>query len=134
MTLSPDSCGKPPACTERTPACACGDTGSVSSAPCIPPCPRGSSISRRRSSSPCFLSHASLSPIVRPATEGPPPTTSRTASPPTCASMVVSVCIKKGAAEAAPLPFALCPQPLPCGYQLLHLFLHPRVEVCLALD
>jgi hypothetical protein len=76
-----------------TPACAPGETGSVSSAPYMSAWPRGSSINARRRWSACRRIHSRFSSIVRPEGRGMPSTMSRSGSPAACASIVRTIWI-----------------------------------------
>ncbi len=78
----------PSLCMNSTPACAPGVTGSVSSAPYMSACPRGSSMMARRRWSRCLAAQARLASMVAPSGVGRPSTTRRRGSPAVWASMV----------------------------------------------
>ena len=80
---------QPSLCMNRMPAWASRVTGSVSSAPYMSVCPRGSRMMALRQWSRRFIAHARFSSMVRPSGAGNPSITSRSGSPAACASIVL---------------------------------------------
>ena len=74
ITPWPDIAANPSASMNSRPACAPGETGSVSSAAHMSVCPRGSSTTARRSWSPWRRIESRFCAIVFPATRGAPST------------------------------------------------------------
>src|SRR5207247_1821652 len=78
---------QPSLCMKSTPRSPSGLTGSVTTAPYMSACPRGSNIRPRRSSSRCSRAHVRFATIVSPGIGSTPAVTTRSGSPAACASM-----------------------------------------------
>ena len=74
---------------KMTPKSAPGVTGSVSKAPYMSACPRGSHMSALRTSSRFSLAQRRFSKMVAPGMRGTPAVTTRRGSPAVCMSRVV---------------------------------------------
>src|SRR5437867_2856154 len=77
----------PSLCIKSTPRSPSGVTGSVTIAPYMSACPRGSNMRPRRSSSRCSRAHVRFATIVSPGIGSTPAVTTRSGSPAACASM-----------------------------------------------